>query len=529
MTDIDLEDVQSLIVRPSKASRVEIHFLRFRDRAGMRLFLQRGAAQVTTATEMTAAIDVIKAQRNQPEPPSTVSIAVSVAGLDLAGIDPRARSALSPAFVEGMSTAADRLGDVGDSDPQWWEAPFNNVAGIGGPAPVHAAVIVHGTMTGGQNDAFAAWLKVDDGPLPDCVTWIGAGRNGFEPFGFKDSISDPVIGGSGKTITPGNGVWDPALGGWRAVKAGEALLGYVDESDALAGHPDAAHIERNGSYLVLRKLEQHVERFWQECANWAEDLWPAQPDVDADGTAVGSTDDAELADGAMGYPDGDGDGDGDAPNPLADPSWPVAVAARTTNAGKVAAQLVGRTWNGAILRQPEKVDVPDGDPTNDFLYRDPAKSDGITVAPSAHIRRANPRDGIGAAHDLVRRHLLFRRGIPYYEPNETKTVDGVKVPGPSRGLLFMACCADLRRQFEFIQSRWLQDGSRFGLGRERDPLTGTRDGAADIDIDDKVSIDHDGSRCRQALATFVTMRGGEYFLLPSRSALLLLGDPTRTD
>ncbi|OWY60707.1 hypothetical protein B7486_67735, partial [cyanobacterium TDX16] len=109
------------------------------------------------------------------------------------------------------------------------------------------------------------------------------------------------------------------------------------------------------------------------------------------------------------------------------------------------------------------------------------------------------------------------------------------------GLLFLAVCADLRRQFEFMQAEWLQDGNRFGLGEERDPLLGNRDhvdrGRRDHDsrtVDEeqataagdagRVSVGIDGRRHRRTLGSFVTMRGGEYFLLPSRSALELLGD-----
>ena len=91
------------------------------------------------------------------------------------------------------------------------------------------------------------------------------------------------------------------------------------------------------------------------------------------------------------------------------------------------------------------------------------------------------------------------------------------------GLLFLACCADLRRQIEVVQGQWLQDGARFGLGRERDPIVGNRGTSpAPSDDEGKVSIDVGGRRRRTTMAGYVTMRGGEYFLVPGRDALRLL-------
>jgi hypothetical protein len=135
----------------------------------------------------------------------------------------------------------------------------------------------------------------------------------------------------------------------------------------------------------------------------------------------------------------------------------------------------------------------------------------VDVPPSAHIRRANPRDDLEFADRIVPRHVLFRRGYPYEDESG------------ERGLLFMACCADIQRQFEFVQANWMQDGNHFGLGRERDPLVGHRPG--DDPDECEVSIGHDGRRVRRRLPSFVTTRGGEYFLLPAPSALQVLGAP----
>lgn len=529
---IDLHDIQSLIVRPSRHESMTVTFVRFQSQRAMRAFLAAAAECVTTAADAAE-------QSANSRDLATVTVAVTAAGLDLAGLEPRARAALPAAFLAGMRSAARRLGDVGESDPTRWHPPFDAQGDLRMARPIHAVVIVHGDLSAGRKAQVRLMLhsgesvseptaQPDDEGVAEAETmgdtstgddfgWVGTRRDGFEPFGFRDNISDPVIEGSGKPMTPGNGVWDEKAGRWRPVRAGEAILGYVDESGSIAGHADAAHIERNGSYLVMRKLEQDVDRFWRECEAWATDLGVPEPPPDT------ATNPSESE-----------------PAVSDDPAWARAVAARATPAGVVAAQMVGRAWNGTPLGRTSPKD-------NDFLYRDRDRARGMEVSPTAHIRRANPRDGIAKASDLVPRHLLFRRGIPYLD--ET-TFDGtVRAERPARGLLFLACCADLHRQFEFVQSRWLQDGSRFGLGRERDPLTGTRHAKpqppldapppdpdfpdqgdiADVgEIDPMASFDHEGQRCRGPLATFVSTRGGEYFLIPGRSALLLLGDAERS-
>ena len=256
-------------------------------------------------------------------------------------------------------------------------------------------------------------------------------------------------------MDPGDGIWDPALGAWRPVALGEAVLGHVDESGAVAGAPVAAPLEHNASYLVVRRLEQDVDGFWRSCAAWADELGePWRPE-------------------------------------------------------DVAAQLVGRHRDGTPLGRPPG--GPGAGPAGDVLYRDP-RFGPVAIPPSAHIRRANPRDALAFAPQVVGRHVLFRRGLPYAEPATDARPHG------RQGLVFVAGCADLQRQFEFVQARWLQDGDRFGLGAETDPLTGQRGDAAPVSI-----AGTGGERCRRALPTFVTTRGGAYLLLPAPSVLRRLG------
>ena len=73
--------------------------------------------------------------------------------------------------------------------------------------------------------------------------------DGFEPFGWRDGVSQPLVEGLGKT-GPEN----------LTVKAGEFVLGYPNEYGLLTGHPP---LGRNGSYLVFRQLAQDVRGFWR--------------------------------------------------------------------------------------------------------------------------------------------------------------------------------------------------------------------------------------------------------------------------
>jgi Dyp-type peroxidase family len=207
-----------------------------------------------------------------------------------------------------------------------------------------------------------------------------------------------------------------------------------------------------------------------------------------------------------------------------------ALAARTERSpAEVRAMLVGR-WPD---EKGTPYEVTCGADANDFVY-----STKNNMPVSAHIRRANPRDGIEFADKVVPRHLMIRRGVPYGAPGSD-----------DEGLMFIAYCADLARQFEFVQGQWLNDGNRFLLGRESDALTGNRRALSDtpatvstvadtpaivstvaetpatmstVADEQRASIrfpDNDGQMACHHVASFVTTRGGLYGFVPSMSVL----------
>src|SRR4029434_5373038 len=112
----------------------------------------------------------------------------------------------------------------------------------------------------------------------------------------------------------------------------------------------------------------------------------------------------------------------------------------------------------------------DGTRNNDFMYSDDAT--GYKTPPGSHVRRANPRDAQVAG--VVRLHRMIRRGTAYGPllPEGALEDDGV-----DRGLMFAFVGALLGRQFEFVQSQWINDGVFFGAGDAKDPIVGSNGGA----------------------------------------------------
>jgi putative iron-dependent peroxidase len=283
----------------------------------------------------------------------------------------------------------------------------------------------------------------------------------------------------------------------RTVASGEFLLGHVNEYGEIARCPDARWkiaggkmAERpfglNGSYLVVRQIEQAVEKFLDcERAN------PSAP--------------RETVAGAAGAPP-------------AQPS-PVSVAP------SVGEKMIGRKRDGSSLVQCPMA-VPEIDA---FRYR-VNDADGFQCPAGAHVRRANPRDLLGwdveSGITASKLHRLIRRGRVWAKTDcanpggancgdkEHRDPDSDRRCG--QGLVFIALNADLERQYEFIQQNWMMN-RRFGnLSNEQDPILGNasprRFTIPAIPVG-KALAGADG------LDNFTKVIGGGYFFLPGLAAL----------
>jgi putative iron-dependent peroxidase len=122
----------------------------------------------------------------------------------------------------------------------------------------------------------------------------------------------------------------------------------------------------------------------------------------------------------------------------------------------------------------------------------------------------NPRDSLGvdvkSGIKASKLHRLLRRGRPYLEKTEDKEK-------PKQGLFFIACNADLERQFELIYQRWMRN-FRFGnLHHEDDPVVGSSAQPKKFTIPGLPSGDE------VSLAALTQTLGGGYFFLPGIKAL----------
>jgi hypothetical protein len=106
-------------------------------------------------------------------------------------------------------------------------------------------------------------------------------------------------------------------------------------------------------------------------------------------------------------------------------------------------------------------------------------------------------------------------------PYGSYTPEGETLDDQERGIIFMALNASISRQFEFVQQQWINYGNDFHQGEDKDPVLGNRDkpGRFVIPGDKK----NPPFICAD-MQSFVTLKGGDYFFLPSLTALHLLAE-----
>ena len=178
----------------------------------------------------------------------------------------------------------------------------------------------------------------------------------------------------------------------------------------------------------------------------------------------------------------------------------------------LAAKFVGRWPSGAPLVLAPERDHPElgaGPRRNNafgYAQEDPR---GLKCPIGAHARRVNPRDSdvIG----VVRRHRMVRRSTSY---GPMLPVGVLEDHGADRGIVFASIGAHLDRQFEFVKTQWVNDGTFFGAPGLMDLLVGPQDGKGEF------TIPRQPIRQRPIeLPRFVVNRGGEYCFIPGLRAL----------
>ncbi|MDV7143986.1 hypothetical protein R3X27_14960 [Tropicimonas sp. TH_r6] len=440
---------------------------------------------------------------------SALALAFTARGLERLGLGEAEMATFPAVFRQGMDEprrARSVLMDTGDDKPEAWRWGH-------GETTVDAALYLLAAPQGEDNaaraqaDGLLASLEAAGG---GGVAMIEAERmppSGpiKEPFGFVDGISQPILRGTRR--------WPANQGSPDVVEPGEFLLGYPDNRGFLPPSPSVAasadpenhlpaldrdpanldwpdprrstaNAERdlgcNGSYLVIRQLEQDVERF----------------DAQA----------REMADRFEGHP-----------------CVPAGISGDRLMIW-IKSKAVGRWPDGSSLTRHPNAPASgwDGEtqasPDNDFLHgvEDP---EGTRCPFGSHIRRSNPRDSFSPGSreqmSIVNRHRILRSGRGY----RARRDDG----GEERGVLFLCLNADIERQFEFVQQTWNMSRQFHGLTDEVDAIIGRGKKGGQLTIPTAR-----GPVIVQGFQDVVRVRGGGYFFLPGRNALRYLAGSDAT-
>jgi Dyp-type peroxidase family len=474
MATLELHDIQKIVLS-GLTNRAHATYLLYEitDRDAARSWLRAQLPNVAAAhrvpTRLSGGKDHGKFQ---------LMIAFTHAGLERLGLREEVLQTFVPEFRQGMASAH-RARVLGDRPAEWeW----------GADGRLHLLCGVYAD----EDDVLAGWPTRSDGPDPEkglrCITQVHAQRYKdplYEPFGFRDGISQPYIEGSGK---------DPMRFPKRdRVQPGEFILGYPNELQLFPASPHlpkephwdvaklplspdgAPDLGRNGSFLVVRHFRQDVKEFRKLDPHVAAQLvgrWPSGKPL-------------------VNYP------------PTVDPH-------SASNGARDSAHIPGEPEDAAHDRQDAKGD-------NDFTFY-PHDAAGLRCPLGAHIRRANPRDalanpGEGISEEdaikLANQHRILRRGRPY-----------LGAGGEPEGLFFMCLNTNFDRQFEFIQQTWINNPKFSGLTDEVDPIVGSS----------RVSPYRDATAfttqacppVAASLSKYVTLRGGGYFFLPGLKALRYL-------
>jgi Dyp-type peroxidase family len=395
------------------------------------------------------------------KPQSTMNIAFTHGGLEHLNLPAATLVSFPVEFQQGMKARAAILGDTGVNSPEHWDELWRG-------SRVHAWLGIHGLTPDALEARCSAVLTAIEetgGATVLASQDASAGVVNGQPttrehFGFTDGFGNPEYLGVERSSQPGQGKLLPD-GSWAPLATGELLLGYADEAGELPVAPVPHLLASNGTFMVYRKLHQNLATFR-----------------------------AYLDEQATHYGGGK---------------------------EKLAAKFIGRWRDGTPIElSPDKADpsiAQDPNRSTNFTYR--ADVEGTRCPMGAHIRRVHPRDAFGFNGQLINRRRITRRGLPYgrFVPEGAPVSDAEE-----RGVIFMALNASLSRQFEFVQQQWIQYGNDARLGNDKDILLGSHGGCGRFVVQGDANPANPPFICSN-LPDFVELLGGDYFFLPSITAL----------
>ena len=495
---LNLSNIQGNIIGGFNKDFQDFLFLQFAGAGHARAWIREilnpkfrpGLANSTSqhVLKFNAQFKALRAEGIEPETVITsewTHLAISFLGFKALGISARSLARFPRAFRAGMANRKKILGDLGANDPKNWLPAFQ-------AGNIHALLIVAADSEAQLNlrvDALQNSRIFKNGVR---VLYQEHGRTrederGHEHFGFKDGVSQPGIRGVTQPTDP---LGNPHCGqpGQSLVWPGEFVLGYPTQKPkhkpGVDGpNPDPGPLSRSGpsrwttdgSYLVLRRLAQDVLGFRKQLNDLAG--------------ANGLTEDL------------------------------------------MGAKLMGRYKSGYPLMQREfhrQSAIPPGaDPgkvfpalnksdtlNNNFRFGNDPSGDVCPFA--AHIRKANPRDEIisneaADSESQVQTHRLLRRGIPFGA--SFGALRGGEANDP-RGLLFVCFQKNIQKQFEHVQTQWINNANFPSSAGGADPIAALTHGGR-FHLESKKSAVH--------IQNYVKMTGGEYFFSPSLKTLKNIG------
>lgn len=403
-------------------------------------------------------------ERWDRKPSTTLNIAFTQKGLVKLQLPLVTLLSFPDEFQQGMKARGEILNDSGKNSPEYWDSVWREER-------VHVWLGIYAETLSALETSYSHLVQIMDRThgarvlqaQEACAIYLQNKPTPNEHFGYRDGFGNPDFKGAERECVPGQGKLMKD-GSWDALATGEFLLGYADEAGELPVAPIPHLLARNGTFMVYRKMHQNVGAF-RNYLNEKGQLYPG-------------------------------------------------------GKGKLAAKFVGRWQDGTPLElSPDGEDpqiVKDDNRNTDFTYgKDLA---GTRCPIGAHIRRANPRDAFGFTGQLSNRRRIMRRGMPYgrYVPDGELVNDQEE-----RGIIFMALNASLFRQFEFVQQQWIDYGNDAKQGNDKDLLTGNHTGKGRFVVQGTDDPKNPPFICAK-LPNFVELRGGDYFFMPSLTALQLM-------
>jgi Dyp-type peroxidase family len=536
-TFLDLFDIQGNIMRNyAEYGFIKARYLFFKVISGShgRTFLKGIQGYITSAAPWTGGNI---SDQGVPWPEATTNVSFTYNGLKTLGISVQTLQSFPDEFIVGMRGRRTILGDNGPSDPENWDPVFHK--------EIHIFVSIEGQTEEAVDKRYNEIVSILSKNQLDGVELLDGHRaekgepdkqyqaasviyqdglpTAKEHFGYTDGISNPFfkgmtpdmgeLAGGGKKNNKGKlGYGNPELDStWLPLETGEFILGHKDEAQEYPIAPMPPLVAKNGSFLVYRKLHENVGKF-NAYLDKASQNFPGGKEMLAAKFVGRWRNGAPLAT----FPTEEKANEISLQRHLA----VAAITTATTAEAKLKAQEEFRTINKKFQA---------------FDYNDDISGGRCPVG--SHTRRANPRGALEFGHEKAfdtpsavdNRRRIIRRGLPYGSTNgDTTSNDG------NHGTIIMSIHANIKRQFEFVVQQWLNYGNDFKLANDKDPLCGNHnelegkgDGRMVIQA---TSVTDSPPHFLSEMPRFIETRGGEYFFLPSLTALRMISekivDPT---